>query len=58
MAINYISQIVKNGYVLIPNVISKIECEKYKNLLEKTYDKYSSKYINSKKVGSLADKSL
>ena len=40
MAINYKNQIIKNGYVLIPNVISNTECKKYKKLLEKTYDKY------------------
>ena len=54
----YVNQIIKNGYTIIPNIISDSECEKYKKLLEKTYDKYSDKYINSKKIGGLADKSL
>ena len=46
----YVNQIIKNGYTIIPNIISDSECEKYKKLLEKTYDKYSDKYINSKKL--------
>ena len=58
MVQNYVNQIIKNGYVIIPNVISRSECKKYKKLLEKTYDKYSDKYINSKKLVVLADKSL
>ena len=58
MVQNYVNQIIKDGYVIIPNVISDRECEKYKKLLEKTYDKYSDKHINSKEAGSLADKSL
>ena len=58
MVQNYVNQIIKNGYVIIPNVISHRECEKYKKLLEKTYNKYSDKYIKSNEVGSLADKSL
>ncbi len=58
MATNYVNQIIKDGYVLIPNVISNAECEKYKRLLEKTYNKYSERYVKSKKNGSLADKSL
>jgi ectoine hydroxylase-related dioxygenase (phytanoyl-CoA dioxygenase family) len=55
---NYVNQVIKNGYAIIPNVISDRECEKYKKLLEKNYNKYSDKYINSKEVGSLADKFL
>ena len=37
MARNYIDQIIKKGYAIIPNVISDKECEKYKKLLEKSY---------------------
>jgi ectoine hydroxylase-related dioxygenase (phytanoyl-CoA dioxygenase family) len=58
MVKNYVNQIIKSGFTIIPNVISERECERYKKLLEKTYDKYSDKYVNSKEVGSLADKSL
>jgi ectoine hydroxylase-related dioxygenase (phytanoyl-CoA dioxygenase family) len=58
MVQNYVNQITKDGYAIIPNVISDHECEKYKKLLEKNYDKYSDKHINSKEVGSLADKYL
>ena len=53
----YINQIAKRGFAIIPNVISKNECEKYKVLLEKNYKKYSHKYANVPKNGSLADKS-
>ena len=58
MVKNYVNQIIKNGFTIIPNVISERKCERYKKLLEKTYDKYSDKYVNSKEVDSLADKSL
>tara|TARA_B100000927_G_C16423194_1_gene452300 strand:+ start:63 stop:875 length:813 start_codon:yes stop_codon:yes gene_type:complete len=58
MVQKYVNQIIKNGYTIIPNLISDRECENYKKLLEKTYYKYSNKYINSKKIGGLADKSL
>ena len=54
----YIKDIETKGYVLIPNIISYLECEKYKSILEKNYKKYHSKYINIKKKDSLADKSL
>jgi ectoine hydroxylase-related dioxygenase (phytanoyl-CoA dioxygenase family) len=56
---NYVNQIKKKGFVLIPNLLSKEICEKYKKLLENYYKKYSSKYVNSKsKNGTLSDKSL
>ena len=58
MAHNYIDQIIKKGYAIIPNVISDKECEKYKKLLEKSYNKYSDKYIPSNKLSSLAEKLL
>ena len=58
MVENYVNQIIKNGFTIIPNVISERECEKYKKLLEKTYHRYSDEYVNSEKAGSLADKSL
>jgi ectoine hydroxylase-related dioxygenase (phytanoyl-CoA dioxygenase family) len=58
MVQNYVNQITKDGYAIIPNVISDRECEKYKKLLEIIYDKYSDKHVNSKEAGSLADKSL
>lgn len=58
MITKYIKDIENKGYVLIPNMISHQKCEKYKSILEKNFKKYSSKYINFKKDGSLADKSL
>ena len=41
---NRVKEIKKQGYTIIPNVISEKECEKYKNLLEGYYKKYSSRY--------------
>lgn len=58
MVQNYVNQINKNGYTIIPNIISAKECERYKKLCEKTYDNYSARYVTSKEVGGLADKSL
>ena len=52
MARNYIDQIIKKGYAIIPNVISDKECEKYKKLLEKSYNEYSGKYIKSNKLNN------
>jgi len=54
-----IKKIESNGYVVLKNVISKKECEKFKSLLEDYYKKYSKKYefSKSKKI-SLANKSF
>ena len=58
MVQKYINQIIKKGYAIIPNVISNHECEKYKKLLEKTYKKYSKKYVGVSENSALANKSL
>lgn len=42
----YLNSFHKNGYVLIPNLITKKFCEKLKKLLEKDYKKYSKKYAS------------
>lgn len=53
---NRVKEIKKQGYTIIPNVISEKECEKYKNLLESYYKKYSSRYANLFKKRTVADK--
>lgn len=49
---NYVTQIEENGYVVIENVISDKECEFFKNLLEKDYDKYAPKYAGLKTISN------
>ena len=54
----YVKQIERNGYVIVNNLISNQECEKYKKLLEIYYKKYYKKYaIPKTNSNSLADKS-
>ena len=54
----YLSLLEKNGFVLIPNLISKKKCDFFKKMLEKTYEKYSSKYSKNKNSNILSDKSM
>ena len=53
---NRVKEIKKKGYTIIPNVISEKECEKYKDLLEGYYKKYSNRYANLFKKRTVADK--
>ncbi len=43
---NCVKEIKKQGFTLIPNVITKKECEKYKKLLEAYHKKYSGRYAS------------
>ncbi len=56
---NVKDQIEKLGYTLLPNLISASECDRYKQLLERDYRKYSSSHANSGNITShgLDDKS-
>ena len=38
----YVKEIEKNGFVIIKNLISKNECDKFKKLLENYHKKYHS----------------
>jgi ectoine hydroxylase-related dioxygenase (phytanoyl-CoA dioxygenase family) len=58
MTQKFVSEIKKQGYTLIPNLIKASECEKYKKLLENYYKKYSKSYASSSKKNTLADKSF
>lgn len=44
-----IDQIRGEGYAIIENLISAKECEFYKSLINKAYDKYSKKYPTAEK---------
>lgn len=54
-----ISKLNRDGFILIPNVISDYECNFYKKLLEEDYIKYSGFYDGNKRIdeGKLSDKS-
>lgn len=39
----------EKGYVILENILSPLECEHFKELLEHDYKKYSSRYVGSKK---------
>ena len=43
----FIDQINKEGYAVIPNLISTAECDFYKNLVELDYGRYSNLYCDS-----------
>lgn len=47
------------GFVFVPNLISELECEAYKSLLELNYNQYSHLYAGAKAAahGELANKS-
>ncbi len=42
-----IKSIKQNGYVLLENILSGKECDMYKSLLNRDYEKYSAKYAGS-----------
>ena len=44
-----IKKINKDGYVVLPDMISSNFCEKLKIILNKDYEKYSKKYFKSTK---------
>jgi len=54
----YIKKIKKDGYVLIPSMLTPLECKKYKDLLNTSYKKYSKYYFKNKSSGDLSDKSF
>tara|TARA_B110000503_G_scaffold139878_1_gene229323 strand:- start:192 stop:1007 length:816 start_codon:yes stop_codon:yes gene_type:complete len=54
----YVKKIKKNGYIIIPNLLTPSQCKKYKKLLEETHKKYSNHYAKNKTKGNLSDKSL
>ena len=58
MTHKFVREIKKNGYTLIPNVIKASECDKYKNLLEKYYKKYSKSYASSSKKKNISRQNL
>lgn len=45
--IESINRVKKNGYVVLENVLSEQDCELYKSLLNRDYEKYAAKYANS-----------
>jgi ectoine hydroxylase-related dioxygenase (phytanoyl-CoA dioxygenase family) len=53
-------KIEDDGYIVLPNLISDAECDKYKEILENNYAKYSSHYVTAgnKSDHGLADKTL
>jgi len=54
----FVEKIHSDGYVVIPNLISPIECESYKELLEENYRDYADLYCGSSIVeGEQANKS-
>jgi ectoine hydroxylase-related dioxygenase (phytanoyl-CoA dioxygenase family) len=56
---NYLKELKENGFVLIPDLISDSDCDRYKALLEADYENYSKYYVkgNNDKSGDLSDKS-
>ncbi len=52
----YISLLEKNGFVLIPDLISEKKCEIFKKMLNQTHSKYSSNYSNKKNKNNLSTK--
>ena len=51
----YIKKIRKDGYAIIPNLVSKKQSEMLKTLLNKDYQKYKNKYF-IKNYKNLANK--
>ncbi|WP_428324962.1 phytanoyl-CoA dioxygenase family protein [Nitrosopumilus sp.] len=47
MTTDAINKIKKQGYVILENVLTEQECEMYKSMLSRDYEKYSSKYAKS-----------
>ncbi|MDF3033471.1 MAG: hypothetical protein K0R76_425 [Alphaproteobacteria bacterium] len=43
----HIKQIDINGFTLIPNILSDSDCENYKQMLERDYEKYSPLYCDA-----------
>lgn len=54
----HINDLKDNGYIFLPELITPEECNHYRSLLERDYEKYSPKYVNASTTqGSLANKS-
>lgn len=56
---NYMKDLEANGFILIPNLLSSVECDQYKRILEDDYAKYSPLYFTEEEInkGTLANKS-
>ncbi|MCC4832688.1 phytanoyl-CoA dioxygenase family protein [Shewanella sp. 10N.7] len=55
---SYIDSFQKDGYVILPNMISEQQCAHFRSLLEKDYLNYSDLYANAtSSKGELSDKS-
>ena len=52
---NLVNEIKKKGYIILPNLISKNKCEKFKKILNKNFDIYKDSYCVTNKDG-LANK--
>ena len=52
----YVKLLEKNGFVLIPNLLSEKKCEIFKEMLNKSYEKYAPKYANNNNNNNLAKK--
>lgn len=52
---NLVNEIKKKGYIILPNVISKNKCEKFKKILNKNFEIYKDSYCGINKDG-LANK--
>ena len=46
---NFIKDLKKDGFIIVPNLISKNKCEKFKKILNKDYEKYQNNYYIEKK---------
>ena len=57
---NFRKQIIENGYMVLPDLITKNDCDHYINLLEKNYEFYSKNYAKNTNntLHGLDDKSL
>jgi len=55
----YIKLLDKDGFIILPDVISETECQTFKNFLEEDYKRFSRFYdrSNEKKENELSDKS-
>ena len=52
---NLVNKVNKNGYIVLPNLISQNKCEKFKKILNKNYEMYKDNYCSIKNDG-LANK--
>lgn len=54
----HLAKLDKDGFTLLPSLISREDCERFKSMLEEDYQRYSSSYANAGEVSaaSLANK--